>query len=108
MTLSFALLLAGALAAWRLTHLLVAEDGPFDIVVRLRRAAGDGFWGAVMDCFYCASLWVAAPLALWLGHGLGGRILLWLAFSGGAILLERATAFHQTENTQSNNQEGSQ
>jgi hypothetical protein len=90
MILSLPVLLAGVLAAWRLTHLLVAEDGPWDVVLRLRLAAGNGFWGKIMDCFYCASLWVAAPLALLLGTGVRGRLLLWLAFSGGAILSERA------------------
>jgi hypothetical protein len=34
-----------ALCAWRITHLLQAEDGPWDFVVRLRRRAGTGFWG---------------------------------------------------------------
>lgn len=28
------------LAAWRLTHLLANEDGPADLVLRLRRALG--------------------------------------------------------------------
>src|SRR5579862_3348650 len=52
-----------ALATWRLTHLIVAEDGPAEVVVRLRRAAGAGVVGQAMDCFYCASVWVALPVA---------------------------------------------
>jgi hypothetical protein len=40
-----------ALATWRVTHLLVAEDGPADVVVRLRRRAGFGWAGDVLDCF---------------------------------------------------------
>ncbi len=83
--------LLGSLAVWRATHLLHAEDGPWDAVVRLRRIAGDGFWGQLLDCFYCLSMWVAAPLAFFLGEKLGERILLWPALSAGAILLERAT-----------------
>ncbi|HEY1261101.1 MAG TPA: hypothetical protein VGF34_17770 [Stellaceae bacterium] len=82
----------GSLAVWRITHLLHAEDGPWDLVVRLRRAAGDGFWAAVLDCLHCLSLWVAAVFALWLGSGVGERVLLWLAWSAAAILLERLTA----------------
>ena len=58
----------GLLTVWRITHLLHAEDGPWDIVVRLRRAAGNGFWGKLLDCFYCLSLWSAVPLALLLGR----------------------------------------
>jgi hypothetical protein len=79
------------LGVWRITHLLVAEDGPVDILVRLRAAVGNGFWGALLDCFYCASLWVALPFALTLGASWLERLLLWPALSGGAILLERLT-----------------
>lgn len=85
-------LIVGVLAVWRITHLLQAEDGPWDLVVRLRRLAGTGFWGQLLDCFYCLSVWVAAPFAIYLGETPGQQFLLWLALSGGAILLERATA----------------
>ncbi len=83
-------LAAGILATWRVTHLIVAEDGPWDIVVRLRRLAGAGMLGRLMDCFYCASLWVAIPIAIWIGEGWPARVVIWLALSGGASLLERA------------------
>ena len=81
----------GTLAVWRITHLLQAEDGPWDVVVHLRRRAGTGFWGQLLDCFYCLSVWIAAPFAVYLGETLDQRIMLWLALSAGAILLERAT-----------------
>jgi hypothetical protein len=82
----------GILGVWRITHLLQAEDGPWDLGVRLRRAAGGGFWGRLLDCFYCLSLWIAAPFTLWLGAGTAERLLLWPALSAAAILLERTTA----------------
>jgi hypothetical protein len=84
-------LILGLLTVWRITHLLQAEDGPWDIVVRLRRAAGDSFWGKLLDCFYCLSLWVAAPLAFLLGESWPERALFWPALSAGASLLEQAT-----------------
>jgi hypothetical protein len=84
-------LLLGILSVWRITHLLQAEDGPWDVVVRLRRGAGEGVWGQMLDCFYCLSVWVAAPYAILLGQKPGERLLLWPALSAGAILLERAT-----------------
>jgi hypothetical protein len=84
-------LLLGALCVWRITHLLTAEDGPGDVLVHLRRSAGNGFWGRLLDCFYCLSLWVAVPFALLLAEGWREGLLSWLAFSAGAILLERAT-----------------
>ena len=88
-------LVLGVLSVWRLTHLLNAEDGPAEVLVRLRRVAGNGFWGALLDCFYCLSLWVAAPFAGILGETWTERLFLWLALSGGASLLERAT--HRVE-----------
>jgi hypothetical protein len=81
----------GMLSVWRVTHLLYAEDGPWDLFVRLRQHAGEGFWGKLLDCFYCLSVWIAAPFAICLGERLGERIFLWPALSAGAILLERIT-----------------
>jgi hypothetical protein len=84
-------LIVGILAVWRVTHLLQAEDGPWDVVVRLRRALGDGVWGKLLDCFYCLSLWISAPLAWWLGEDGRERFLLWLSFSAGASILQQFT-----------------
>jgi hypothetical protein len=83
------MLLAGVLATWRIMHLVVQEDGPWNLVAHLRRLAGAGPLGRMMDCFYCASLWAALPLALALDGGWGTRIVAWLAWSGGAMLLQR-------------------
>jgi hypothetical protein len=80
------------LCVWRVTHLLQAEDGPIDLLVRLRRMAGSGFAGKLLDCFYCLSLWVAAPLAYWVPETRLERLLWWPALSAGAILLERVTS----------------
>jgi hypothetical protein len=82
----------GVLCVWRVTHLLYAEDGPADLLVHFRRWMGSGFWGKLLDCFYCLSLWIAVPFALWIGSEWRERLLLWLALSAGAILLERAWA----------------
>ncbi len=91
MGLRFYYLVLTALATWRITHLLSLEDGPWDLVVKLRRLAGTGFWGKLLDCFYCLSLWVAAPFAWLTGGDWKERLLLWPAISAAAILMERAT-----------------
>ena len=78
----------GILCVWRITHLFQAEDGPWDLVVRLRRKVGEGFWGQLLDCFYCLSLWIALPFAFLLGETLIEQLLLWPALSAGAIFLE--------------------
>jgi hypothetical protein len=87
-------LILGVLAVWRITHLLNAEDGPANLLVRLRRAAGSGFLGSLLDCFYCLSLWIAIPFALVIGNGWRERVFLWLALSASAIVLERMQTPH--------------
>jgi len=84
-------LLIGTLAVWRVTHLLNAEDGPWDLLVRLRRLAGRARMGSLVDCFACLSIWVSAPLAWWLGESWKEAVLLWPALSAGAMLAERLT-----------------
>jgi hypothetical protein len=81
----------GTLCVWRVTHLLHAEDGPWDVVVGLRRAAGNGMFGRMLDCFYCLSVWVAVPFALLLGESWREQLLLIPALSASAILVNRAT-----------------
>lgn len=83
--------LLSALAVWRITHLIVTEEGPWLIFSRIRDWAGPGFWGQLLNCFYCLSLWVAAPFAWWLGFGWPGGFVAWWALSGAAVLLERST-----------------
>lgn len=86
------------LAAWRLTHLLQAEDGPFDIIYHIRKKAGAGFFGSLLDCFYCVSMWVALPFAIWLGSRWWEIVLYWWAISGAVCLLEQFTT-HKKDNT---------
>ncbi|HZT16943.1 MAG TPA: DUF1360 domain-containing protein [Gaiellaceae bacterium] len=80
-----------ALATWRLSHLLAFEDGPGDAVAIIRERAGDGVLGRLLDCFYCVSIWTAAPLAPAVARRRRDLPLAWLALSGAACLLERAT-----------------
>lgn len=77
------------LATWRLSHLVAHEDGPFDVIVRLRARAGSGMLGRLMDCPYCLSLWIAAPAAFLLADRLADGCVAWLAISGGSSLLEK-------------------
>ena len=80
----------GILGVWRIAHLIAAEDGPWDVVVQLRKRAGNSQWGELMDCFKCLSIWAAAPFAVALGDTASNRMMLWPALSAGAILLEDA------------------
>jgi hypothetical protein len=83
------LFVLAVLATWRVTHLLANEDGPADLIFRLRRRLGDGLIGGLMDCFNCMSLWVAIPFAFLLSTRPVEWVVSWLALSGAACLLER-------------------
>lgn len=87
-------------AVWRIAHLFSKEDGPFDLVFRIRKKAGNSFWGALLDCFYCTSVWVALPFGLWLGISWPEKLLCWAALSGSACLLEQATTNAGKKNEQ--------
>lgn len=86
------------LCVWRITHLLSKEDGPFDLVFKLRKKAGAVFFASLLDCFYCVSIWVALPFGLWLGHNWWEKMLYWLAISGAACLLQKLTEKQQDIN----------
>ena len=87
------------LAVWRITHLFGKEDGPFDIIFLIRKKAGAGFFGSLLDCFYCLSVWIALPFGIWLGTTWWLKILIWLALSGAACLLEQATTKNNSYKT---------
>ncbi len=78
----------GVLGTWRLTHLFVSEHGPWNMLTKLRKAISRIDGGKLLDCFYCASLWVSVPFCLLIGATLLDRLLLWPALSAAAILLE--------------------
>lgn len=103
-------MLRKALAAYRLTHLFVYEDGPFSIFDWIRHKVGifvkeeeqiffnnetgctdvewgevvqaDGFWAELLTCPFCLSVWFAG-----LVHFLPGFIVDWLSVAGICLLL---------------------
>jgi hypothetical protein len=92
-------LIVGVLAVWRVTHLFSMEDGPWNLLVRLRQFVGRNVFGQLMDCFYCLSLWTGLPFALVIGGSWKERLMLWPALSAGAILCERMTTRNFTNPT---------
>ena len=81
----------GSLATWRVAHLIAEEDGPADVVLRIREGLGSSRLGGLMDCFACVSVWVAVPISLAVAERRRDVPLTWLALSGAACLLERTT-----------------
>jgi hypothetical protein len=82
-------LIVGILAVWRVSALLNSEAGPWDVLKRIRRRFAGTVLGSLVNCFYCLSVWVAAPFAFALNDTWKGRLLLWPALSAGAIIIER-------------------
>lgn len=80
-------------AGWRVAYLLVYEDGPFDLVARLRRLAGvplqgeaRGFLPGLFSCVFCMSLWTVAGLTA--VYALEPWIVVPVAAWGLALLLQ--------------------
>jgi hypothetical protein len=86
-----------SLATWRIAHLLSSEDGPADLVVVLRSRLGNGPAGQAMDCLQCLSVWVAMPLSFYVARRPRDRLVAWLALSGAACLMEKATEVRPTD-----------
>jgi hypothetical protein len=97
-----------ALATWRITHLLASEDGPADIVARLRARVANSVLSKFIDCFGCLSIWVAIPFAFAVTSATVDWILTWLALSGAAFLLERTGSEPLVVETLSDPLEGGQ
>ena len=83
------------LVVWRLTHLFVEEDGPWDFVFRLRKFLGNTTMGKAMDCFYCFSLWIAAPVSFIISTNWATLLLSWLSLSAGACLLQQLSGIRK-------------
>lgn len=92
------------LATWRVASLLVEEDGPWDLLGRLRyrlgvrydeesQPYGTNVLAKALTCVWCLSLWVGiAWSVLWL---CAGQHALWaalpFAFSAVAVVLNGVT-----------------
>jgi hypothetical protein len=101
-----------ALATWRLTQFLVIDDGPWDVVWRIRKSLGryafvataadpriseisSGF-GRFLECAHCVGKWVAvgmAVLVLWPSQWGDLFILAW-GLAGAQSLVEGRRSCH--------------
>jgi hypothetical protein len=58
-------LIIAALACWRITSLLLVEDGPLSIFVHTRTLARRySVFDGALACFWCGSVWVAFAVTL--------------------------------------------
>ena len=94
------LFVSGALATFRLSHLVARERGPFSVFERIRNALPRGRGSAQewLSCIFCFSLTASAVICalLWTG---GLRLTLqewtvhWLSFSAVALILNQSLRF---------------
>lgn len=84
------------LATWRITSLIHRESGPFEILARLRHAAGVRYaedsmaYGTnelanALCCMWCLSVWIGLLVALLMQT----TLLHALAYSAGALVVEK-------------------
>ncbi len=74
------LILLSALATWRVGYFIINEDGPFDIMDRIRifvgvkyattgQPYGHNIFSKLISCFYCLSVWLSFGI-WWLVAGM--------------------------------------
>lgn len=92
-----------ALAVWRLSYMLVWEEGPGNVFGRLRNYVGvkynahnypygESFLAKLFSCLLCMSVWISLLITLgdkMLGRGRTTSATMPLALSAGAILVNR-------------------
>lgn len=81
-------LLLLALSCWRLSYMLVKEDGPFRLFANLRTLILVNIGHStpnVFNCIMCMSVWVAALVLLI--YPFAPIVVWWLSISGAALML---------------------
>jgi len=80
-------LLILSLATWGLAYLLTREDGPYDILKRLRALF---VFGGLTGCIYCAAVWLAALNYALLQTAAAPVVYIAAAYGGAMLLVARS------------------
>lgn len=77
------------LAVWRVSNLIVNEDGPFQMLAKFRQGAVKVTH--LFECVFCLSVWLGliAAIAYYLFPFWAVAVALPFALSGGAIVADR-------------------
>lgn len=83
-----------AIAVWRISYMVVFEDGPGDIFLMVRATSGthilgedgrpDSGMGRILSCLFCTSMWVSFLLMF-----CPMFIIVPFALSGAAIIVQK-------------------
>lgn len=95
-----------ALAVWRVTSLLVQEDGPYDVFAKLRRfigvyydeysvKRGKNVVASAMTCVWCFSVWIALLFVLLFGETTSIAVFFvdWMSVSAIAIVVNEVVSW---------------
>lgn len=97
-------LVLAVLATYRMSQLVAYDDGPFDLLARVRgltayapngKPRTGAIWhslAGLVSCPYCLGVWFSGVFTLVAGRGLAmdiwTAILFWLAVAGGQCFLQ--------------------
>lgn len=82
-------LVAAILSVWRVASLLCYESGPFEVLTAFRKVMFRLKMGGVVQCFHCMGVWVSIAAVLIVFTPAPASIIMMLAVSGGASIIER-------------------
>jgi hypothetical protein len=83
--------LIAALATWRVSFLLVREEGLGGIFASLRKKFEGGFFGRLLGCVKCTGLWIGIPFAFFVNGSWIELLVIWLALAGVTALIDEWT-----------------
>ena len=97
-------LILAVLGTYRLTQLIVNEDGPGDVLYWLRMTVGEKqgtgwhFLSELITCEYCLSVWIAALLAVFVvaGGWFSAWVLAWLGIAGAFYIAQEIKDRNET------------
>lgn len=82
-----------SLAVWRVSRIIVMENGPFNFIDTIRRKLGaykgETWWQDGLVCIGCWSFWIGMIAAVIVGGPWQTVILHGLAFSAVSVILMR-------------------
>ena len=97
-------IVVAALAVWKVCQVLAYEDGPWDLMIWLRRNLypSQGRFllrfraelAQGLNCVACSSVWVSWIPALWIATSWKEWAILWLAIAGLATILDHLEHFY--------------
>lgn len=83
-----------ALGVWRITNILMYEDGPYEIFSRFRKWVGtESELGKMFSCFWCLSVTVSILVTIFICFRPDWAFIFCLPFGLSAIAIILAEAF---------------